>query len=35
MEKDMYGASFPASTAVQLMSPLFWDEELRCWVTGV
>lgn len=31
MEKGMYGASFQAFAVAQLMSPLFWDEELRYW----
>jgi len=31
----MHGASFQASTAIQMMSPFFWDEESHYWVIGV
>jgi len=30
--KDMYGAIFQAFAVMQLMSSLFWDEDLRYWV---
>jgi hypothetical protein len=30
----MYGSNFQAFTSMQLMSPLFWVEELRYWVIG-